>query len=311
MSYQLLESYKALGPKINQLNDCAKNYRRVCKCNDIDIINGIKECQHLADMENTYAMNVLANCYKSGKHINGTNKEIFEMFKRSADGNNSDGIYNLGLCYVYPLGVEKDDKKSVELLTKAADMGNRDANFNLAEWYEKGIRVEYSLEKAFELYTRASDLGHNAATFDLARWYHKGKYVKKDLKKALCMYGKLAEQNDVAAILNIANFYEKGLVVRKDMSMAIAQYMKIFKMNEGIYTIKVNKLIREYKNNKDIEVPFFRDINSHCAKCYRSDVRRAVYSCNCIPNTRICCDCFLNDDSEYGTCPFCDDYMYG
>lgn len=160
------------------------------------------------------------------------------------------------------------------------------------------------------IYTIASEFGHKDAMFDLAELYHEGKHVKKNLKKAFELHKQLADQDNVAAILNIAGFYEQGLVVDKDISMAIAHYMKIIKMNESIDFTKVNKLISEYKDHKEIEIPFFRYIKSKCAICSRSDVRRAVYFCKCFPKTKICCECFLSDNSDDGACPCCDDYMY-
>lgn len=63
----------------------------------------------------------------------------------------------------------------------------------------------------------------------------------------------------------------------------------------------INELLIEYKGN--INVARFSK-KEKCAVCYLTNVRKAIYECDCGTNKKICCSCYLKIVEN--KCPCCE-----
>jgi TPR repeat protein len=305
----MMKYRESVGEYLSKFDECTVADDRVCKCEKKISNKAFKYCKKLVNEGNTCAMIVLGNFYHYGRHAPYTSQgKAYELYKRSADKNNSDGIYKLGMCYAKAIGVDEDGDKAVELLTKAANLENVNAIHKLGRWYELELHVNCDFERAYELYKKASDLGSIPASLRLAQWYREGIHVKKNSEKAFIIFEKMAKRNDVSAIEELAECYEKGIGVKKNTSKAILLHMKLYKRDTVILIEKINKLVMEYSHFEinDIKIPYFKDIGSQCTICFKTDVRRAIVRCKCKLNSKICCGCFLDLCTKNNpVCNFC------
>ncbi|POG66384.1 kinase-like domain-containing protein [Rhizophagus irregularis DAOM 181602=DAOM 197198] len=108
------------------------------------------------------AMNNLGLLY-IGEGIDVDNQKAFELFKKSAESEHSNGITMLGYCYNNGIGISINNKKAVELYQKAANLGNKTGQYNLAVMYEKGDGIEKDIDKAIYWYEQSAKQEHQDA----------------------------------------------------------------------------------------------------------------------------------------------------
>ena len=71
--------------------------------------------------------------------------------QKSADMNNSSGIFQVGFCYYHGIGVEMDKHQAFVHYRKLAEMNNSYGIFKTAICYYYGIGVEKNINKYFVL----------------------------------------------------------------------------------------------------------------------------------------------------------------
>ena len=84
----------------------------------------------------------------------------FEWYKKSADNNNPEGLFNLGQCYENGFGVEQDLEKALECYKSAAIKGNADAQYKLALVYIDSDYVKEDLNLAMSYCKKAAENGY-------------------------------------------------------------------------------------------------------------------------------------------------------
>ena len=177
--------------------------------------------------------------YKIGAmHKNGLGTEAdmdmaLEYFKRSAELNNKNGLYEYGKALL--LG-DKDMPKAMDCLEKAVRLGNLNAKRFLALEYISGEHIEQDIDKGIEMLTECADGGDPLSCFMLGRIYFKGEFVNRDLSKAekyllmadkdsghACYYlGKLYQEEEKYDIDKAVEWLEKA--VNYDEIKAYASY---------------------------------------------------------------------------------------
>lgn len=154
----------------------------------------------------------------------GATEKAIATFRRAAEQDDPESLYNLGCVYFHGLETEKDLEKSFEYFKQAADKNfpqaiasvalayelglgvEKDASEALRQWRRGALRNEPSAmvktarferetgnyEKAFDLLRRAAKLGNGEAYFQLSASYLEGKgttqapgAAKNCLKRAL------------------------------------------------------------------------------------------------------------------------------
>ena len=119
--------------------------------------------------------------YKNGLGTEADMDMDLEYFKRSAELNNKNGLYEYGKALL--LG-DKDMPKAMDCLEKAVRLGNLNAKRFLALEYISGEHIEQDIDKGIEMLTECADGGDPLSCFMLGRIYFKGEFVNRDLSKA-------------------------------------------------------------------------------------------------------------------------------
>ena len=119
--------------------------------------------------------------YKNGLGTEADMDMALEYFKRSAELNNKNGLYEYGKALL--LG-DKDMPKAMDCLEKAVRLGNLNAKRFLALEYISGEHIEQDIDKGIEMLTECADGGDPLSCFMLGRIYFKGEFVNRDLSKA-------------------------------------------------------------------------------------------------------------------------------
>jgi hypothetical protein len=150
--------------------------------------------------------------YKIGAmHKNGLGTEAdmdmaLEYFKRSAELNNKNGLYEYGKALL--LG-DKDMPKAMDCLEKAVRLGNLNAKRFLALEYISGEHIEQDIDKGIEMLTECADGGDPLSCFMLGRIYFKGEFVNRDLSKAE-KYLLMADKDSGYACYYLGRLYLEG-----------------------------------------------------------------------------------------------------
>lgn len=150
-------------------------------------------------------------------------KEIFSLYKISADAEFPEAIASLGECYMYAKGVEENFKEAISYLKKASDMGVREAMNNLGVCYANGIGIDEQNApvESFKLFMKAAELGEPEAQNNLANCYYFGKSTPQDYKQAFYWYNKAARNGNASAQSSLALCYLDGQGVEKNPRIGV------------------------------------------------------------------------------------------
>ena len=171
--------------------------------------------------------------YKNGLGTEADMNKAIGYFKRSAELNNKNGLYEYGKALL--LG-DKDIPKAMDCLEKAIRLGNLNAKRFLALEYISGEHIEQDIDKGIEMLTECADFSDPLSCFLLGRIYFKGEFVNRDLSRAekyllmadkdsgyACYYlGKLYQEEEKYDIDKAVEWLEKA--VNYDEIKAYASY---------------------------------------------------------------------------------------
>ena len=122
--------------------------------------------------------------YKNGLGTEADMDMALEYFKRSAELNNKNGLYEYGKALLIGENITQDIPKAMDCLEKAVRLGNLNAKRFLALEYISGEHIEQDIDKGIEMLTECADGGDPLSCFMLGRIYFKGEFVNRDLSKA-------------------------------------------------------------------------------------------------------------------------------
>ena len=106
--------------------------------------------------------------YKNGLGTEADMNKAIGYFKRSAELNNKNGLYEYGKALL--LG-DKDIPKAMDCLEKAIRLGNLNAKRFLALEYISGEHIEQDIDKGIEMLTECADFSDPLSCFLLGRIY--------------------------------------------------------------------------------------------------------------------------------------------
>lgn len=153
--------------------------------------------------------------YKIGAmHKNGLGTEAdmnkaIDYFKRSAELNNKNGLYEYGKALLFGENITQDMPKAIDFLEKAVRLGNLNAKRFLALEYISGEHIEQDIDKGIEMLTECADGGDTLSCFMLGRIYFKGEFVNRDLSKAE-KYLLMADKDSGYACYYLGRLYLEG-----------------------------------------------------------------------------------------------------
>lgn len=122
--------------------------------------------------------------FKNGLGTEADILKAIDYFKRSAQLNNKNGLYEYGKALLLGEHIPKDKMKAVKLLEKAIKLENINAKRFLALEYLSGEHLEQDIEKGLAMLTECADSGDTFACYKLGKIYFKGEIVLQDLEKA-------------------------------------------------------------------------------------------------------------------------------
>ena len=185
-SYAIAQMYNK-GEYVCQSEETAQRYYK-------DALSGFLklESKDQAD-DNLYYK--LGSMFKKGLGTDIDMDRAIDYFKRSAEMNNKNGLYEYGKALLLGEYIHQDKEKAVKLLEKAIKLENINAKRFLALEYISGEHLEQDIEKGLSMLTEYADSGDTFACYKLGKIYLKGEIVLQDLDKAE-KYLLLAEDNE-------------------------------------------------------------------------------------------------------------------
>ncbi|RHZ83839.1 hypothetical protein Glove_87g38 [Diversispora epigaea] len=140
------------------------------------------------------------------------------------------------------IGTTKDEKKAFQWYLKSAEGGNSEAMFEFGNRYEYGIGTTKDEEKVFQWYLKSAEGGNSNGQYYLGISYKNGQKMKrnhsnsdgqcnlgdcyKDEEKAFQWYMKLAEEGNSKAMFNLGDCHYIGIGTTKDEEKAFRWYLK-------------------------------------------------------------------------------------
>ena len=175
------------GEYVSQSEETAQRYYKVALSGFLEL-----ESKGQADDNLYYKLGAM---YKKGLGTEADISKAIDYFKRSAEMNNKNGLYEYGKTLIQGKYIEADLNKGLECIEKAMKLKNSNAKRFFALEYISGEYFSQDIEKGLFMLTECADKGDSFACFQLGQFYLKGEIVTQDLERAE-KYLLLAEDNE-------------------------------------------------------------------------------------------------------------------
>ena len=185
-SYAVAQMYSK-GEYVAENNETAQRYYKAALSGFLEL-----ESKDQADDNLFYKIGVM---YKNGLGTGADISKAIDYFKRSAEMNNKNGLYEYGKTLIQGKYIEADLNKGLECIEKAMKLKNSNAKRFFALEYISGEYFSQDIEKGLFMLTECADKGDSFACFQLGQFYLKGEIVTQDLERAE-KYLLLAEDNE-------------------------------------------------------------------------------------------------------------------
>ena len=187
-AYSIAQMYR-YGEYVTKDNDTAQRYYQQALSGFLKIENN--------DMANDDLFYKLGQMFKLGLGTNSDVTKAIEYFRRSAEMNNKNGLFEYGKALLIGEHIPQNTDSAVKLLEKAVKLKNSNAKRFLALEYISGEHLEQDIEKGIALLTECADSGDVIASYRLGKIYLQGEIMPQNLDKAE-RYLLLATDNEYA-----------------------------------------------------------------------------------------------------------------
>ena len=187
-AYYIAQMYR-YGEYVTKDNDTAQRYYQQALSGFLKI-----ESDDMADDDLFYK---LGQMFKLGLGTNSDVTKAIEYFRRSAEMNNKNGLFEYGKALLIGEHIPQNTDSAVKLLEKAVKLKNSNAKRFLALEYISGEHLEQDIEKGIALLTECADSGDVIACYRLGKIYLQGEIMSQNLDKAE-KYLLLAEDSEYA-----------------------------------------------------------------------------------------------------------------
>ena len=185
-AYSIAQMYR-YGEYVTKDNDTAQRYYK-------QALSGFLKIES-DDMANDDLFYKLGQMFKFGLGTDSDVTKAIEYFKRSAEMNNKNGLFEYGKALLIGEHIPQNTDSAVKLLEKAVKLKNSNAKRFLALEYISGEHLEQDIEKGIALLTECADSGDVIASYRLGKIYLQGEIMFQNLDKAE-RYLLLAEDNE-------------------------------------------------------------------------------------------------------------------
>jgi len=178
-----------------------------------------------AEQGNPVAQNILGDAYDTGHGVRQDHATALEWWKRAADQEYPEAMYNLGrLSLNGAEGVPQDYLTAAEMFTALMQRNYPEAFTSYGLMLEEEVIDGATPEMAVETYQQGVDLGSIRSAYNLANMYREGRGVPEDMSRARALY-RLAARGGLALGQNsLAAMYDAGLGGERDAVAAYALY---------------------------------------------------------------------------------------
>lgn len=187
-AYYIAQMYR-YGEYVTKDNDTAQRYYQQALSGFLKI-----ESDDMADDDLFYK---LGQMFKLGLGTDSDVTKAIEYFRRSAEMNNKNGLFEYGKALLIGEHIPQNTDSAVKLLEKAVKLKNSNAKRFLALEYISGEHLEQDIEKGIALLTECADSGDVIACYRLGKIYLQGEIMSQNLDKAE-KYLLLAEDSEYA-----------------------------------------------------------------------------------------------------------------
>ena len=185
-AYSIAQMYR-YGEYVTKDNDTAQRYYK-------QALSGFLKIES-DDMANDDLFYKLGQMFKLGLGTDSVVTKAFEYFRRSAEMNNKNGLFEYGKALLIGEHIPQNTDSAVKLLEKAVKLKNSNAKRFLALEYISGEHLEQDFEKGIALLTECADSGDVIACYRLGKIYLESEIMPQNLDKAE-KYLLLAEDNE-------------------------------------------------------------------------------------------------------------------
>lgn len=185
-AYSIAQMYR-YGEYVTKDNDTAQRYYKQALSGFLKIENN--------DMANDDLFYKLGQMFKFGLGTDSDVTKAIEYFRRSAEMNNKNGLFEYGKALLIGEHIPQDTDSALKILEKAVKLKNSNAKRFLALEYISGEHLEQDFEKGIALLTECADSGDVIACYRLGKIYLESEIMPQNLDKAE-KYLLLAEDNE-------------------------------------------------------------------------------------------------------------------
>ena len=174
-AYSIAQMYR-YGEYVTKDNDTAQRYYK-------QALSGFLKIES-DDMANDVLFYKLGQMFNLGLGTDSDVTKAIEYFRRSAEMNNKNGLFEYGKALLTGEHIPQDTDSAVKLLEKAVKLKNSNAKRFLALEYISGEHLEQDFEKGIALLTECADSGDVIASYRLGKIYLQGEIMPQNLDKA-------------------------------------------------------------------------------------------------------------------------------
>ena len=174
-AYSIAQMYR-YGEYVTKDNDTAQRYYK-------QALSGFLKIES-DDMANDDLFYKLGQMFKFGLGTDSDVTKAIEYFRRSAEMNNKNGLFEYGKALLTGEHIPQDTDSAVKLLEKAVKLKNSNAKRFLALEYISGEHLEQDFEKGIALLTECADSGDVIACYRLGKIYLESEIMPQNLDKA-------------------------------------------------------------------------------------------------------------------------------
>lgn len=254
-AYSIAQMYR-YGEYVTKDNDTAQRYYK-------QALSGFLKIES-DDMANDDLFYKLGQMFKFGLGTDSDVTKAIEYFKRSAEMNNKNGLFEYGKALLIGEHIPQYKEKAVKLLEKAIKLENINAKRFLALELISGEHLDQDIDKGLAMLTECADSGDAFACYRLGKIYLQGEIMSQNLDKAE-KYLLLAEDSEYTQYALAKLSITLRIVLTKIIGQVISLAGSIF---SGLRTLK--EIRKKLSNGSPSLQTTAMNVHRLCWTTYRS-----------------------------------------
>ena len=176
----------------------------------------------------------------------------------SDDMANDDLFYKLGQMFKLGLGTDSDVTKAIEYFRRSAEMNNKNGLFEYGKALLTGEHIPQNTDSAVKLLEKAVKLKNSNAKRFLALEYISGEHLEQDIEKGIALLTECADSRDVIACYRLGKIYLQGEIMPQNLDKA-EKYLLLATDNEYVQYALAKLHLQEEKYDIQKAVNYFEN----------------------------------------------------